>query len=153
MPICLLYIDNTLDSAKLTLQEWSHDFPLADSFFQISTRPLTLHVVYYSKPRPESQRMAEKISSKLCFWSRQWQVRGWTRARRGEESRRSDRSHYSFRFITFFLLQISGQTSWTACFLHLQCHFLCFFCFCDTLPLSRWGLGLGLVSSEYKSSD
>lgn len=37
--------------------------------FQISTRPLTLHVVYYSKLRPESQRMAEKIPSKLCFRS------------------------------------------------------------------------------------
>lgn len=143
MPICLLYIDNTLDSAKLTLQEWSHDFPLADSFSNQHTTAYTACGLLLKTATWEPENGWKDIKQTMFLVS---SVTGQgldTGQERGGVAKKRQKPLF-FSFSYFFLLQISGQTSWTACFLHLQCHFLCFFCFCDTLPLSRWGLGLGL---------
>lgn len=145
MPICLLYIDNTLDSAKLTLQEWSHDFPLADSFSNQHTTAYTACGLLLKTATWEPEN-GWKDTKQIMFLVSSVTGQGLdTGQERGGVAKKRQKPLF-FSFYYFFFAANQWANKLNRVFLALAVSFLVFLLFLwhPPPPLSRWGLGLGL---------
>ena len=145
MQICLLYTDNTLDSAKFTLQQCNHDFPLADSFSNRHTTAYTACGLLLKTATWEPENGWKDIKQTMFLVSSvTGQGLDMGQGRGGVVWKRQKPVFFLFSYFFFCCKSVGKQVGprWTAV------SFLVFLLFLWH-TLSRWGL----VSSEYKSPD